>query len=77
MKTLIQRWKLQSPTIFKKFTNFGVTLMSAGIAATASPTVPNLHIPPIVTTLGGYAITAGFCIGLISKLTVKDPTNLS
>lgn len=72
-KEINARWKAESPTFFKKVQRMGVTLTAAGVAATATPAIPNAHIPEIVTTLGGYAITAGLCISFISKLTVSDP----
>ena len=70
------RWKAESPAFFKKLQNVGVSLIAAGGAATASPAIPNLHVPELITTIGGYALTAGFCIGLVSKLTVNDTTTL-
>lgn len=72
-KEVSSRWKAESPSFFKKLQNLGVTLTATGVAATATPAIPNAHIPEIVTTLGGYAITAGLCIGIISKLTCQDP----
>lgn len=73
---LSARWSSESPQLFKKFQNFGVTLTATGVAATAVPTIPNAHLPEIVTTLGGYAITAGLSISIISKLTCQDPAKL-
>lgn len=75
-KEISARWTAESPVFFKKVQNLGVTLTATGLAATATPAIPNAHIPGIVTTLGGYAITAGICIGIISKLTCQDtPVN--
>lgn len=70
------RWKSQSPVIFKRFQNFGISLASAGTAGIAIPAIPSVHFPPIISTVSGYAIVAGFCIGLISKLTVQDTSQL-
>lgn len=67
------RWSAESPKFFKKMQNLGVTLTATGVAATATPAIATAHIPAIVGTLGGYAITAGVCIGLVSKLTCADP----
>ena len=72
-KEISTRWAAESPVFFKKIQNIGVTLTAAGVAATATPAIPSAHIPAIVITLGGYAITAGLCIGIISKLTIQDP----
>jgi len=70
------RWSAESPKFFKKLQNLGVTLTATGIAATATPAIASAHIPAIVTTLGGYAITAGLTLGIISKLTVQDTNQL-
>lgn len=75
-KEISARWQAESPKFFKKVQNIGVSLMAAGGAATAAPVVPNLHVPELITTLGGYALTAGFAIGIVSKLTCADPTQL-
>lgn len=71
-KEINSRWTAESPAFFKKIQNLGVTLTATGVAATAVPAIPSAHIPAIVTTLGGYAITAGICIGIVSRLTCKD-----
>lgn len=70
------RWTAESPKFFKKVQNAGMTLTATGMAAIATPAIPNVHIPEIVGTLGGYAITAGVCIGIISKLTCVNPNEL-
>jgi len=75
-KELSGRWQSESPKIFKKFQNIGVGLTSAGLAGVAIPSIPNVTFPPIISTISGYFIVAGFCIAGISKLTCADPSSL-
>lgn len=75
-KEISARWQAESPKFFKKLQNLGVTLTATGVAATATPAIPSAHIPEIIAKFGGYAITAGLSIGIISKLTCADPTQL-
>lgn len=70
------RWKSVSPIFFKKLTNFGVSLIATGSAAMAVPAIPNVVLPPFISTVGSYMIVAGVCVGLISKLTCQDPTTI-
>lgn len=76
-KEINSRWTAESPAFFKKWQTRGVAITAFGIAATATPAIPGAHIPAIVTTVGGYAITAGLCIGFLSKLTVKDTNDIT
>lgn len=70
------RWASESPKLFKKITNIGVSCTAAGLAATATPSIPGLHIPAIVGTIGGYMLTAGFVTSVIAKLTCQDPDKI-
>lgn len=70
------RWNSESPIFFKKFANFGVSLISTGIAAMAVPAIPKVTLPSFISTAGSYMIIAGVCIGLISKLTCKDTSTI-
>jgi len=75
-KELRARWNTESPLLFKKFQNLGVGLVSAGTAGIAIPVIPNVTFPPMIATVSGYLIVAGFCIGVISRLTCQDTSNL-
>lgn len=70
------RWKSESPKLFIRFQNFGVGLVSAGTAGIAIPVIPKVNFPPIIGTISGYLIVAGFCIGIVSKLTCHDPSKI-
>lgn len=70
------RWKSESPKLFIRFQNLGIGLASAGTAGLAIPVIPKVNFPPIITTLSGYFIVAGFCIGAISKLTCQDTSKI-
>lgn len=73
---VVARFSSVSPTFFKKFTNFGVSLIATGTAAMAVPAIPNVVLPAFISQAGSYMIVAGICIGLISKLTCQDTTTL-
>jgi hypothetical protein len=68
------RWKSESPKLFIKLQNFGISLVSAGTAGIAIPNIPGVNFPPTISKASGYLIVAGFCIGVVSKLTRQDPS---
>lgn len=76
------RWKSESPKLFKRFQKFGIALMSAGgTAVLPGLTIPDhimakLHWPAWIGVWGGYFVVAGFCIGVVSKLTCSDTSGL-
>lgn len=76
LKIISARWKSESPKLFVRFQNFGISLVSAGTAGIAIPEIPGVKFPPIVSTVSGYLIVAGFCIGVVSKLTCHDASKL-
>lgn len=76
LKELKARWTAESPALFKKLQNFGVGLVSAGTAGIAIPVIPGVNFPPIISTVSGYLIVSGFCIGVVSKITCKDTNQL-
>lgn len=73
---LSTRWKSESPKLFIRFQNLGIGLASAGTAGLAIPAIPKVNFPPIIGTISGYFIVAGFCIGAISKLTCRDTSKI-
>jgi hypothetical protein len=70
------RWKSESPKLFIRIQNFGIGLVSAGTAGIAIPQIPGVVFPPIINQVSGYLIVAGFCIGVISKLTCQDTSKI-
>jgi len=65
---IIERFKAPTPNFWKKVQKVGITIGSLGAILIA---------PPIgLSVVGGYLITAGSVIGILSQLTVEDgPTN--
>jgi hypothetical protein len=65
---IIERFKAPTPNFWKKVQKVGITIGSLGAILIA---------PPIgLSVVGGYLITAGSVIGVLSQLTVEDgPTN--
>lgn len=62
-----ERWKAETPNFWKKVQSIGITIGGLGAILIA---------PPIgLTVVGGYLITAGSIIGVLSQLTVEDVNN--
>jgi hypothetical protein len=63
MSTIKERWNAKTPIFWKKFQRVGITIGSLGAILIA---------PPIgLSVVGGYLITAGSVIGVISQLTTE------
>ena len=61
---IIQRFKAPTPNFWKKVQKVGITIGSLGAILIA---------PPIgLSVVGGYLITAGSVIGVLSQLTVEN-----
>jgi uncharacterized membrane protein len=64
MNNLKDRWNTPTPKFWKRIQAIGITIGSVGLILVA---------PPIgLAVAGGYLITAGSIIGVLSQLTVKD-----
>jgi len=60
---LIERWNAKTPKFWKKVQRVGITIGSLGAI---------LMAPPIgLSVVGGYLITAGSVIGVVSQLTTE------
>ena len=63
MSTIKERWNAKTPKFWRKFQKVGITIGSLGAILIA---------PPIgLTMVGGYLITAGSVIGVLSQLTTE------
>jgi hypothetical protein len=61
---IIERFKAPTPNFWKKVQKVGITIGSLGAILIA---------PPIgLSVVGGYLITAGSVIGVLSQLTVEN-----
>lgn len=61
---IIERFKAPTPNFWKKVQRLGITIGGLGAILIA---------PPIgLSVVGGYLITAGSVIGVLSQLTVED-----
>lgn len=63
-----ERWKRESPDLFKNIIRIGLTVGGVGAALLAAP----IALPAAVTTAAGYLVTVGSVAAVVSKLTVKD-----
>lgn len=61
------RIKTKSPRLFRRITNFCLTLGAIGGAIALAP----ITLPALVITASGYMITAGIIGASVSKLTVE------
>ncbi len=73
MKKIIKRVKLESPDIFKKITNIGLTVGAVGGAILLAP----VSFPAIITTMAGYLVAIGGVASAVAKITVKDSDKLN
>ena len=61
---IIERFKAPTPKFWKKVQKVGITIGGLGAILVA---------PPIgLSVVGGYLITAGSIIGVLSQLTIED-----
>jgi len=61
---IIDRWNAKTPYFWKRVQRIGITIGGLGAILVA---------PPIgLTVVGGYLITAGSVIGVLSQLTVEE-----
>jgi hypothetical protein len=63
MNDLKKRWNSPTPKFWKKVQEIGVMIGSLGLI---------LATPPIgLSVIGGYMITAGSIVGVLSQLTIE------
>lgn len=65
--TIKDRIRKKSPRLFRRITNFCVTLGVIGGVIVTAP----VSLPIGVITIGGYLVTAGLIGASVSKLTVE------
>ncbi len=65
--TLKERFRAESPKLFKKITNIMIGIGAVGLAIVTAP----VTLPATLITLGTYAIAIGTTGATISKLTKK------
>lgn len=65
--TIKDRIKSKSPRLFRRITNFCITLGAIGGALLIAP----ITLPVGIITLSGYLVTAGVIGASVSKLTVE------
>lgn len=65
----IQRWKSESPMLFRYITAFGLGLTGMGTALLTLTAIPNFSLPFNLAQYASYLIVGGTCISFTSKLT--------
>lgn len=68
IKELVHRLGKESPAFFKKLQWLGLYLSAAGTGLMAIP-----GVPPKLSEIGSYLLTAGAVMTVLSKLPVTDP----
>ena len=63
-----ERIKSPTPPFFKKLRNLGLILAGVGTTLLTAP----VSMPIIVTTIGGYLLTAGSVLTAISQTAKED-----
>ena len=64
---LKDRWKSESPRLFKNIIKIGLSVGAVGVGILASP----VALPVGIVTLGGYLATTGVIASAVAKLTVQ------
>ena len=64
---LRDRWKTESPRLFKNIIRIGLSVGAVGGALLASP----IALPIAITTLAGHMVVAGVLTSAVAKLTVQ------
>ena len=69
---LYVRYTTECPKFFKLLIKIGLfcSLLGGGLKTQSD------SLPPGVSNIAGYLLTAGICISVVSKFTVKDDTKL-
>jgi hypothetical protein len=68
-KELLKRLNSGTPAFFKKMQGVGLYLSGIGAGLIAIP-----NIPEILSTTGGYLLTAGAVINVLARLPIEDKT---
>ena len=71
-KEVKDRWHSRSPRLFRRLTNFAITLGTSAVAVIASDKMFDLQaygVPQDVFTVAGYIIVFCAALGLTSKIT--------
>ncbi len=70
--TIKERWKAETPNFWKKVGNVGLGIGAVG-AILVSGTIA---LPATIVTIGGYMVAVGSVTKVLSKLTVKDSSDV-
>ena len=70
--TIKQRWKAETPDFWKKVQKIGITVGAIGGILISG----TIALPATVITVGGYMVAVGSVTAVLSKLTVKDSSDV-
>jgi hypothetical protein len=76
MNELLARWKTESPKFFEAVMRFGLWVAAAGLSVLASTEIAPAGFNPtllhLMKEVGEHMVWGGGLIAAVSKLTVKD-----
>jgi hypothetical protein len=73
LDTLYQRWKSETPALFKRIRNFGATLGTAGLGLVGPPAIAHVQWPAWMEQTGITMIVTGYVLGVVCQLACVDP----
>ena len=71
INTLINRWKSESPSLYKKICNLSTTILTVSVGTLAVSEIPNITFPENWISILSKIIIVCTPISIITKLTVK------
>lgn len=69
---IVERWKAETPRIYKRLRNVTASLAAMALAAQTAVTAAGIEIGPMWTKIFAYTIGIGAAIAAMSQLQKKD-----
>lgn len=73
LDVLRQRWKAETPVLFKRIRNFGTALGTTGLALIGPPALAKIVWPAWMEQTGITLTVAGYLLGLVCQLVCVTP----
>lgn len=76
LKTIVNRWKAETPDFFKKVKRLAIAIGVPAFGVWQANSMFSLQLDEITLTICKYTIAACAAMGLTAQLTAKNPENL-